>query len=383
MVGWNTCLLSQAYQSSAQEQQKVTVFDNKVEFSGWPGNNNTDSIKVDEVRIGFFFPVHPENKVNASINNAADLAIAEINKRGGYNTLPFRLVKRWADDPWGAGSKEMIRLVYEDSVWAVIGSLDGTATHVAEQIATKAWLPLISPLSADPTLNYIRIPWIFRLAPGYDEQAKIIVTKGIKEHALNNVGLITTTDHDGRIFAEEVRTALEAIDQALLFHFQVPAQQENLADVVQRAFTFNPDALILFLTEQQIENTISGLHNESTVPLFIPWIAGLNTEVLSQKDAENLFIINSFSQIHNPVWESFRDTYYARFGTIPSAAAAFTYDAIYLVASAIQKAGLNRPAIREAIVHTNYHRPVTGKISWDNTGGNRMHSMLLQRLSGN
>ena len=115
------------------------------------------------------------------LHNAADLAIQEINSSGGYKGLPYKLVKRWSQDPWGAGSKEMIKLIYEDSVWAVIGSQNGENSHIAEQIVTKSFLPLISPLSADPTLNYIGIPWIFRLTPDFKSQAKLIINDGIKK----------------------------------------------------------------------------------------------------------------------------------------------------------------------------------------------------------
>jgi branched-chain amino acid transport system substrate-binding protein len=379
ILGCSTYLQSQDDPKSNHLQQKISVFDKEVEFSGWRGNN---TIKVNAVSIGFFFPVNPDNQINASINNAADLAIDEINKAGGYNGLPFRLIKRWSDDPWGAGSKEMIKLVYQDSVWAVIGSLDGAATHVAEQITTKAWLPLISAVSADPTLNYIRIPWIFRLPPGYQSQARMIVNQGIKAQTLKKVGLITSTNHDGRIFAKEVRDAMKEINQSLLFHFQVNTQLKDLSDIAERMLTFKPDALILLLSEQQIIDNISKLQdNDFSMPLFIPWIPGLDMDLLSEINSGNLYVIKSFSQEDNPAWQSFRDKYYSRYRSIPSASAAFTYDAIHLVVCAIEKTGLNRAAIRDAIFHTDYLSPVTGKISWDNSGGNIFQSMILQKFS--
>ena len=96
-VSWNTNLFSQEYLSSTASRQKVSVFDKVVEFSGWSAND-INAVKINEVRIGFFFPVNPESQISSSVNNAADLAIEEINKRGGYKGLSYRLIKRWSDD---------------------------------------------------------------------------------------------------------------------------------------------------------------------------------------------------------------------------------------------------------------------------------------------
>jgi ABC-type branched-subunit amino acid transport system substrate-binding protein len=165
----------QTSRTSEKKPDIPTVFDTPVSFTG----KSDSTVHLKNIRIGVFAPTDSVNPLAAAISNAAALAVGQINSAGGCNGLPFEIITRWADDPWGGGSKKMIKLVYEDSVLAVIGSVDSEATHVAEQIVTKAWLPLISPVSADPTLNYIRIPWMFRLPPNDEEQAKVI-TAGLQ-----------------------------------------------------------------------------------------------------------------------------------------------------------------------------------------------------------
>ncbi|MCB0284441.1 MAG: ABC transporter substrate-binding protein [Calditrichaeota bacterium] len=377
IVFWSKSLISQEYNKSIYPHQP-SVLDEPVEFSGESGSQkNTNDI--DEIRIGFFFPSKPENTFNSTINNAADLAIEEINKKGGYHDLPYRLVKRWSNDPWGAGSKEMIKLVYEDSVWAVIGSINGEATHIAEQIATKAWLPLISPISADPTLNYIRIPWIFRLPPDYQVQAKIILNKAIEEKSLNKIGLISSISHDGRIFSEEIQDVFDKQNQSLAFHFQVSMQQPDLTDILQRALTFNPDGMILFLSAVELEDFISTLQKiDCHIPVFVPWIPGFLVDSLAQSKYTNFHFLQPFSSVNNPGWDSFQQRYQSRFQTKPSVASGLIYDAIYLLKHAIDKAGLNRPAIRNAITQIDYHSAVSSQISWDNAGGNMVKPVFLK-----
>jgi branched-chain amino acid transport system substrate-binding protein len=93
-------------------------------------------------------------------------AIEEVNKDGGYNGRPFRLVPKWSDSPWTAGGRMVVEMAYNDRVWAIVGSIDGVATHVAEQVITKALLPLIDPGSTDRTVNAAMVPWMFSCLPG-------------------------------------------------------------------------------------------------------------------------------------------------------------------------------------------------------------------------
>ena len=68
-----------------------------------------------------------------------------------------------SDVPWGKASAELVKLIYDDRVLAVIAT-DRNSSHLAEQLAVKAFVPLIA-MSADHTLTAANIPWIFRL-PG-------------------------------------------------------------------------------------------------------------------------------------------------------------------------------------------------------------------------
>ena len=58
-----------------------------------------------------------------------------------------------------------------DSVWAILGGIDGPSTHIAEQVTTKAWLPLLCAVSSDRTANAAVVPWMFSLLPGDHLQA--------------------------------------------------------------------------------------------------------------------------------------------------------------------------------------------------------------------
>ncbi len=356
----------------------VRMLDTPADFEGRVGWT-LDPDRISEVRIGWFAPDDPTHPVAGPAYRAAQLAVEEANEEGGYQGLPFRVVNRWDDDPWAGGSREVTRLIFRDSVLAVIGSIDGDATHLAEQITSKTWVPLVSPISADPTLTYINIPWIFRLPPDEETQAKFIVTEGLVEGRYSRVGLITSIDHDGRVFAESVEAALEAVQKSPLFHFQVEAEALDAGALLSRASGFSPDALIVRLPSKAARLFVDAIQERRpALPVFLPWIPGLGCSEDRTACGRRHVSILPFAPRATDAYGRFREAYVKRYDVMPAPAAALTYDAVRLVVAAIRKAGLNRAAIRKAIAESSGFDGVTGTVFWDNGGGNVAAPVLVR-----
>lgn len=353
----------------------VRIMDTPAEYSGWTGADQS-VFSAREIRIGFFMP----REGNRSVIDAADLAIDDLNRSGGYNGLPFRLVNRWAVNPWSAGSKEMIRLVYQDSVCAVIGSIDGTATHIAEQVVTKARVTLIAPLSADPTLNYINIPWMFRLPPDNNIQARLIVEQGIKEQGIKKVGLITSNDHDGKIFAEDMLDVLAGNQVNPQFHLEIPPLTADPEKIVQRIKEYRVEGLIISLSVNDIKLVLPELDRQCpAMSVFMPWLPQLPEEDIANHSNLAVYCIEPFIQDTSDILIEFTKRFRERYGYQPQAAALYTYDAITMTGMAVRISGPNRARIRENIAGLSGYSGVSGKIEWDNGGGNRTVPVLRRK----
>ena len=81
--------------------------------------------QIDEVRIGFLGPVenHPDQKLGQAMLNGAQLAIEEANAARGYGGKPFRLMVHNDQAVWGASSNEIVKMAYDERVWAMLGSI--------------------------------------------------------------------------------------------------------------------------------------------------------------------------------------------------------------------------------------------------------------------
>lgn len=352
-----------------------TVLDTPVDFSGSRGAT-TDPAQLDEIRIGLFAPTENDHPVGAPMYRAAQLAIEQINANGGFRGVPLRIMARWDNDPWRGGSKQMIKLVYEDSVWAVIGSVDGTTTHIAEQVITKAWVPLLSPVSADPTLTYIRIPWMFRLPPDDHAQAETIVSDGLQVMSLNKVGLITSTDHDGRVFAEEMLDQMQAGRVPPVFHFEVSLASNDIDEIARRALSFSPEGIVLRLPSPMTLALLDRLRRDVSLSVFLPWIPGLRQQDLKGSYNGRILCVQPFSP-SDPGHSRFAAEYRNRYGVNATPGAAYTYDAVRLIAQSLGESGLNRAKLRDAIAATAGYTGVTGAVRWDNAGGNEVQPVLV------
>ncbi len=115
----------------------------------------------DVIRIGCFLPL---DEKGLTVVRGMQVAIAEDSKRNPEET-PIELVVRDARGAWGGSSNSLVDMVFADQVLALVGSTERRGTHLAELLAAKIHLPVLSLCGTDPTITQIPLPWIFCLAP--------------------------------------------------------------------------------------------------------------------------------------------------------------------------------------------------------------------------
>jgi branched-chain amino acid transport system substrate-binding protein len=97
---------------------------------------------------------------------AADQAVSAAEVRAVLEPLGgrFLLAPVDADKPWGQASTELVNLLYQAHAVGII-AVGRNASHLAEQLAAKAFVPVIA-ISSDSALTSVNLPWIFRLPVG-------------------------------------------------------------------------------------------------------------------------------------------------------------------------------------------------------------------------
>lgn len=336
-----------AFQAVNAQEVYKRMADDPLTFTG-PEGEVVDPSTLKNIPIGLFAPSDESDPAAKAVYRGALLAVEEANAAGGYRGVPFRLVRRWARDPWAAGSKEMINLVYRDNVWAVIAFKDG-AGHIAQQIAAKAHIPVIAPISSDHSLTLARVPWIFRLPPDDKIQAQLLVNDHITGEHLKRVGLISGTDQGSRSAGKEMADEMTRRRVTPVFHFNIPPDVPDIQALLQRTRDFRPDGLVLCLQPPILRKLLKTLQREGfRCPVSMPWVPGVELKELQTIYKGPLFMVEPFSRT-GTAYQTFIRDFKKRFGVQPVYSAAYAYDSARMIILSIRSNGLNRPAIRRGL----------------------------------
>lgn len=88
---------------------------------------------------------------------AVQAQVADVAAKGRrWEILPVA-----SDQNWGAASTQLVSALWDQHALAIV-ALDRNAAHLSEQLALKAFVPVLA-LSDDKALTSTNVPWIFRM----------------------------------------------------------------------------------------------------------------------------------------------------------------------------------------------------------------------------
>jgi branched-chain amino acid transport system substrate-binding protein len=325
---------------------------------------------VQEIRIGFIGPLenHPDAALGRRMLHGATLAIDEANVAGGYCGRPFRLMLHNDSAIWGASSNEVVKMVYDDKVWAMFGAISGDTTHIALRVTLKAETPLVNSASTDPTIPETIIPWYLTDLQDDRVQGYTLARHIYTELGLKRVAILRVNDRYGRFGVIKFRDASRrlghpvVIEQKFMpgdtdFRHQLRVIQDSRADGIVLWTDIGPAANILKqMRELKMTQRVFGSHR--TIGDELIQLAGAA--------AEGFEAVYPYDPTREDArWRDYNTRYEARFGEKPDHFASLAYDAMQILLNAICRAGLNRGRIRDALTATETYHGVTGDMTFD------------------
>jgi len=351
------------------------------EYNG-PGRDEPVPEDLTEIRIGYFGPADAEHPTGGDNWLAATVAVEQVNASGGYHGIPFKLIQGWSDNPWGTGILRVTRMVYEDRVWAIIGSIDGPSTHLAEQVVAKARVPLVNPGSTDKTANLANVPWLFSFLPGEHIQVPLLADALLACAGDAGFGFLSSVDHDSRVFIRELTRYLTTRKRFPKFHVVYDPRQPNCLETLEQFPPAGIRAVVIAAPPDEGPVIVERIRR---------W--GDGVRILADSSFGRSFFLDRIGQmgdgiilpypgtIHSPqdiLTESFRQ----RWNRTPDFAARQTYDAVLMLAEAVQRVGLNRVRIREELRRLSPWSGSNGQVEWDPLGQNRRPVPLVEIAGG-
>jgi branched-chain amino acid transport system substrate-binding protein len=319
-----------------------------------PGGDEPEPTGLKEVRIGYFGPSDAAHVEGGSSWQGASKALAECNRDGGYHGLPFRLVAKWSDSPWKAGGRMMIELAYTDCVWAAIGSIDGVATHVAEQVVAKVRLPLVDAGSTDRTVNAAMVPWMFSCLPGDVAIAAALCPPLAREAGDEGPVLLVSTGHDERHTAEEFRRWFDARKPGFARVLEFQPGDDRLEVVARQAVGARAVLVLGGVADTARVVKLMRAESRKSVVYAGPAAAKSSFSTLAGEAAEGVRC-PLMAWPAPPGWAPATGQDYA---------ALQSYDAVRMVVGSIRTGGLNRFQICRALEKMTPWQGAAGEVRW-------------------
>jgi branched-chain amino acid transport system substrate-binding protein len=309
------------------------------------------------------------------MKHAAELAVEEINARGGINGRPIELVQR--DDYADPDSAVFVATdLYDAGVSVVIGHLFSGMTLAAAPVYNGGPDPLvaISPSSSSPDVSTAG-DYTFRICPSDLAHGTALARWVHDTLRLERGAVLYLNDQYGRgvrqtFVRDFVRRGgvLHSIDPYLGDTPQVGPYLDRLARIGETDF------LVVAGNRGEAEEIIRQARRRN---LTMPVLGGDGLEGIEAAGelAEGIYLSTAYlPTLATPANQAFIQAYRRKFPSagLPNQPAAATYDAVYLLRDVLARSGPKREDVRRELARVGNGAPpfrgVTGTVAFDSRG---------------
>ena len=333
--------------------------------------------------------------VGQSCRNAAELAVAEMNARGGLEV---------------AGKKYPVEIAVEDNE-----DKAESAAAAAQKLVSAGVLAMIGPNASRNAIpaSEVAEAWKTPLISPWSTAAKL--TLDARSNAPKKFVFRTafTDDFQGVVAANFAQTYLKTTKPAVLYDV-ASEYNKGIAEVYGKSLTKRGIELAKVESyttgDKDFSSLLTKIQQSGADSLFLPnYYSEVPLQVKQARklgytgailgsdswgspelltlcggDCEGLFFTTHYApDIATPKAKEFIAKYQAAKGKVPDDVAALTWDSFNLLFQAIQSAGkLDRVAVRDALAKISNFEGVTGSMEFKGTGDPVKSAVVIQIKDG-
>ncbi|MFC2173033.1 ABC transporter substrate-binding protein [Acidobacteriota bacterium] len=346
-----------------------TTFSDFVDPSA---RENTEFEEMDEVRVGMVGLLSgPAMAYGQEMQNGVTMAIDEINAAGGYNGKPVKLFVRDDRGNMGLSGNQVVKLIYEDEVLGILGSVSSDTTHVGIRVALHSECVQLTSISTDPTITQIVIPWAFRCLADDWSQGRALAKMIYQDLGYRKIAAMEQDNRYGRMGITEFKRVSRRMAHPVRVSLKFNGSQPSFIQQCEVIKSYDPEAIVIWGLYNAVGKIAKQLRDIGvTCPIFGSdgIVSPAYFDYSEGAEEGNIVTLPYDPTKPDPVNMAFIERFKERYGYEPDSFAAHGYDAMYLMWRAIKIGGLNRGRIRDAMATTKNFHGVTGFISFDHMG---------------
>jgi len=337
----------------------------------------------DTIKIGVLAPLSGDGAVHGvPVEQAAKLAAEEINAAGGIDGKMIEII---AYDTKGDGAEAVNaynKLRDQDEVVAIVGGTYSGATLAFADLAVADNMPVLSPTATNPEVT-LKGSNIFRAC--YTDAYQGLVAGSFAIDALGATKpavLYDTGNAYGEGLAIEYIAACEAAGLEVIVETFAKGDADFSAQLT-KIVDAGADALFIPDYANVVGPILAQL---DAMDVDIPCLGGDGWDGIIDDyaaEAEGFYFANHYAtDDESEIVQNFISAYQEKYSETPNALGALAYDAVYIMAAAIESAGsLDSAAIVEALAATD-KEGVTGHVTFDANGDPQKSVSMIQVVDG-
>lgn len=336
-----------------------------------------------EVVIGLLGPMTGAGaQAGNNMRDAVALGIEEINES---NRLPGISLKMVVVDDEGNPTTSINgnkRLVYKEKAIVVIGAVHSSCTLANMEVTKEAGVPQITPISTSPEITQRDNKWIFRTAATDAIQAENVVKIALEKLKKKRLAVIYVLNDYGRDATEVLVDVSNRMGYPPVVVESFNRGDKDFSSQLLKIKEKDADTIIIW-----------SLYEEAALIAKQVAQMGLKVQLMGGGGLTNFKYVELGGATTNgtimcqtyhlssqePHIANFTKKFKEKYGRNPDPNAAQSYDAIMIVAAALEKVGVDdKSKIRDAIASTLNFNGVTGIISFDDTGDAPREMKVIQ-----
>ena len=312
-----------------------------------------------------------EVRIGEKVKNGLDLAVEELNAKGGINGGAVTLIYKDDATNEDRGRQVTLELIEQEDIRIIIGAISSPVTLAVAPICEEKEVILFSPSSSAPGISQAG-DYIYRNYPS-DILEGTSMAKFARDLGLERLAIFALDNEFGAglktVFTAQYESKYREVVMACDFE---DGKTDKYAEEIDKIRALDPDGIYIVAYVNDLAEILM-LLDGAGIDTVLMGSGSVTDDLvrLAGPAAENLVYPQpSFDvESRNPAVSTFVDSYRAKYGEDPDIYAAHGYDALKLLAVAIESGGSAHPDhIRIGFASIKNYEGAAGRTAFDENG---------------
>ena len=326
------------------------------------------------VKIGLAAPLTgPQADIGVDIQRGTQLGIEDLNAQSveiGGKKVKFELLSE-DDEANPSKATTVAQKLVDSKVVAVVGHFNSGASIPASKVYADAGIPQISPGSTNPRYTQQGYATTFRVVANDDQQGPAVASFLVNTLKGKSVAIIDDSTSYGQGLAKTFETSVRTAGVAVVAQEHTTDKDTDFAAILTNIKGKNPEYVFFGGIYSQAGPMAKQM---KALGLNAPLLAGDGVQTPKLIEVAGAAAEGTYASVPGlpkdkmPGGKAFLDKFQARFGKPVELFAPMGYDAVFVIAEAMKRAGSTEPAkVLPELKKTRYNG-VIGPIEFDEKG---------------